>query len=54
VLGGIITFFWLLFSLVGFDDFHGAPVRWPRRAALLVGGELAMALLMWVAHGAPS
>ncbi len=54
VLGGIITFFWLLFSLVGFDDFNGAPVRWPRRAALLVGGELAMALLMWVVHGAPS
>ncbi|MCY1021478.1 hypothetical protein [Pyxidicoccus sp. MSG2] len=54
VLGGLITSFWLLFSLVGFDDFKGAPVRWPRRAALLVGGELAMALLMWVVHGAPS
>lgn len=44
---GLLTFIWGLFSLV---DFLG--LGWRRRAAILVGGELMMACLMWAIHGA--
>ncbi len=47
VVGGLITFFWLLFSLVNFDDLSGRPVRWPKRFAILVGGELLAGARMW-------